>query len=421
MATFGKIEEYCESDEWVQYVERLEMYFEANDIDDDTKKRSILLTVCGPKTYRLIRGLTAPEKPKEKSYETLTELLEKHYNPRPSEIVQRFKFNMRTQKPGESLADFVADSRRLSEHCNFQTALEDMLRDRLVCGVRDKRIQRRLLAEDSLTFQKAWSIATAMDVADRNAADLQQATGDSKEIQVNKLQFNDRSHTKRENYQNERSATQSECYRCGQAHDPRKCRWKNAVCHACQKTGHLARRCQSKKKSEPESKEKKAHFLTDVQEEETEVSEKQEKGGQEYKLYTLNLMQTRADRSKPIVVPLTLNKTVCEMELDTGAAVTVINENMYKTVCNGANSPALEPSKCTLRTYTGERVDVLGQVKLPVQYKGQQQTLTAQVVPGAQPNLMGRDWLEHIQLNWKDIFMVKSEKQEESAQKPESC
>jgi hypothetical protein len=45
----------------------------------------------------------------------------------------------------------VAELRKLSEHCNFGTTLNDMLRNRLVCGVGDQRIQRRLLAEPDLT------------------------------------------------------------------------------------------------------------------------------------------------------------------------------------------------------------------------------------------------------------------------------
>ena len=43
-----------------------------------------------------------------------------------------------------------------------------MLRDRLVCGVNDERIQRRLLAERRLDFKKALELATAMEIADKN-------------------------------------------------------------------------------------------------------------------------------------------------------------------------------------------------------------------------------------------------------------
>ena len=42
--------------------------------------------------------------------------------------MQRYTFNKRIQKEGESIAEFVAELRKLSEHCDFDN-LEDMLRD----------------------------------------------------------------------------------------------------------------------------------------------------------------------------------------------------------------------------------------------------------------------------------------------------
>ena len=48
-----------------------------------------------------------------------------------------------------------------------------MLRDRLVCGIADEQIQRRLLAERELSFAKAWDIARAMEDASKNADEIQ--------------------------------------------------------------------------------------------------------------------------------------------------------------------------------------------------------------------------------------------------------
>ena len=60
----------------------------------------------------------------------------------------------------------------LSEHYDFQNTLEEMLRDRLVCGINDEQIQRRLLAESSLDFKKAMKLATSMETDAKNARDL---------------------------------------------------------------------------------------------------------------------------------------------------------------------------------------------------------------------------------------------------------
>ena len=143
MATFGNVGEFKETEEsWTQYAERLEQYFAANEIKDEKKQRAILLSVCGSKTYGLIRDLLQPKKPGDVELKETLEKLENHYSPKPSVIVERFKFHSRSRLERENVAEFVAGLRRLSEHCQFGTTLEDMLRDRLVCGISDDRIQR---------------------------------------------------------------------------------------------------------------------------------------------------------------------------------------------------------------------------------------------------------------------------------------
>ena len=89
----------------------------------------------------------SPQKSGEKLYEELVSVLADHFNPTPSETVQRFKFHSRFRKPSESVAEYVSELRSLAEFCNFGTALEDMLRDRIVCGICNTQIQKRLLAE----------------------------------------------------------------------------------------------------------------------------------------------------------------------------------------------------------------------------------------------------------------------------------
>ncbi|KAL1418535.1 hypothetical protein MTO96_005662 [Rhipicephalus appendiculatus] len=91
------------------YLEGLQFYFTANGVVEEEQQRAVLCIVCGPAT----------------------------------------------QQPGESIADFVADLRRLSEHCEFGVSLENLLRDLFVCGVRDEALQRRLLVEAALDFKKA--------------------------------------------------------------------------------------------------------------------------------------------------------------------------------------------------------------------------------------------------------------------------
>ena len=161
MATFGKINEFDSSKEdWNSYVEQLEFFFVANGIEENARKRAILLTSCGAACYKLFRGLTQPQKPGDKTYAQLIQLMKLHQNPEPNQIAERFKFNSRNRMPGESIAKYMAELRRLTEHCNYGDSLNDMLRDRLVCGVMHERTQQKLLSEgNGLTLQRLcpWS------------------------------------------------------------------------------------------------------------------------------------------------------------------------------------------------------------------------------------------------------------------------
>ena len=65
----------------------------------------------------------------------------------------------------------------MSEHCDFGVTLEDMIRDRLVCGVRDPKIQQSLLAETELSFDRALKIASVMERAEKNVCDIDGSSG----------------------------------------------------------------------------------------------------------------------------------------------------------------------------------------------------------------------------------------------------
>ena len=69
-AVFGTVTEFVEGvEEWPQYVDRLEQFFAANGFEVEGKKRSILLSVVGARTYQFLTSLVAPEKPGSKTYD----------------------------------------------------------------------------------------------------------------------------------------------------------------------------------------------------------------------------------------------------------------------------------------------------------------------------------------------------------------
>ncbi|KRZ54889.1 hypothetical protein T02_113 [Trichinella nativa] len=126
------------------------------------------MSVCGPSAYVIIRSLLTPRSLNEVTFEEIVSKVKEHFNPAPSEIVFRLRFHTRSQRPNESITEYVAALRNLSENCNFGNTLNDMLRDRLVGGIRDEVIQRGLLAEPNLTFDLAQKMAIAAETAQRN-------------------------------------------------------------------------------------------------------------------------------------------------------------------------------------------------------------------------------------------------------------
>jgi len=146
-AYIGSVGEFREGkEEWSQYAERLDHFILVNGIKDDQKK-DVFLAVIGPQAYKLLKSLIVPAKPGDKGYTELVQTLAKHYEPAPSEIVRQYRFNTRVRRKEESVATYVSELRGLAQFRSFGDSLETMLRDRLVCGINDEAVQRRLLAE----------------------------------------------------------------------------------------------------------------------------------------------------------------------------------------------------------------------------------------------------------------------------------
>ena len=80
-------------------------------------------------------------------------------------IAKRFTFHKRNQNPEESVAEYLGELHRLAARCSFEAYLEEALRDRLVCGLRNESMQKWLLSEADLTLEKAVKIAKSLEAA----------------------------------------------------------------------------------------------------------------------------------------------------------------------------------------------------------------------------------------------------------------
>ena len=395
MAVHGSLAPFNpEEKDWVEYTDRLSYYFTANGITDNARKRAILISCCGPATFRLIKTLAFPDQLNDFTFAQLVEKVKVHREPKASIIVQRFQFNSRTRSLDESVADYVAALRRLAEHCGFNDMLEEMLRDRVVCGINNSAIQKRLLAESDLTLTKAIAVAQAAEIADTGVRELQSSTtgasGGFPKEEKSLHKFTTTATVKPK----DNPGKSKDCYRCGAKHNPDQCRFKSEKCHACGKQGHISRVCRSKKKLQTSKNESSSQPTNQVIELTSSTTD-----------YTLFPVST--PEGKPLQTTIDVEDNPFVMEIDTGAAVSLINETTYKSSPFLSKLP-LQSSMVQLRTYTGETISVTGEILVKVQSGRQSHTLPLLVVPGQGPSLLGRNWLLKLQLDWKNIFSLRS-------------
>ena len=102
----------------------------------------------------------------------------------------------------------------------------------------------------------------------------------------------------------------------------------------------------------------------------------------------------------PLETEVCINKETVVMEIDTGAGLSLISQETYSTKFGYCQ---LQPTDIQLRTYGGQPIPVLGLLNVTVQYESQSAILPLLVVVGNGPNLLGRNWLSTIKLNWKTI------------------
>lgn len=309
-----------------------------------------------------------------KSYTDIVTVLNEHFSPKPIVIAERFRFHNRSQHKSETVVQYVAVLKKLSEHCEFGTHLQDALRDRFVCGLKTESTQKRLLTEAALTFKKAVEIAVSMETATRESQHL------CGSLKVHALSLQEKGGNK--------------CYHCGKTnHNEKDCYFKEQQCHNCGKKGHISRVCRIRGKAMTEGKQTKSKRVKNVQQKrkvhqmDMKDSSSDNATDTELPLYAL----TKKEDCSHICLKPKVEGEILEMELDTGAAVSLISRTLY-------NAQLAHKPLCTtdvlLRTYPGEVVSPVGVIVVKVKMNKQKAKLPLYVVEGNAPPLFGREWLK---------------------------
>ncbi len=76
----------------------------------------------------------------------------------------------------------------------------------------------------------------------------------------------------------------------------------------------------------------------------------------------------------------------------------------YTATWPGAQRPQLRPT--AVKLCTGEQIQVKGAIPVRVHYGHQDLHLTLIIVDKCGPTLLGRDWLQHLKIDWPSLCQI---------------
>lgn len=207
------------AEDWPRWIKRFDRFRIASGMEtqaDENQVNALIYTMGEDAEDILVSLHLSPAEASD--YATVKDRLDAHFITRRNVIFERAKFNQRQQEAGEPADCFITALHCLAEHCGYGALHDEMVRDRLVVGLRDKRLSEQLQMDPELTLEKA-----VVRVKQSKQAKTQPR-------------------------QTFKKAKDRQCTRCGdiKGHNLQQCPAREATCNHCRKKGHYARVCRAK-------------------------------------------------------------------------------------------------------------------------------------------------------------------------------
>ena len=156
--------------------------------------------------------------------------------PRKNVPFERYRFNQRVQEDGESYEQYRTAVQKLAESCDFDTiTLEEILRDRLVFGIRDTKVKERLLRQSGLTLAKKDEICRAAESMITQMKIVKDAETDVSKVDTVNASCNKRPNNKINRRRQRGQGQIKQCENCGYQHSANR--------ESCPAFGKDCRRC----------------------------------------------------------------------------------------------------------------------------------------------------------------------------------
>ena len=380
------------------YVIRFELFCVSEGIEPKLKAPKFLSAIDS-KSFTLALNLLHPKSIQHATYDEVVNVLKKHYKPKVMVIYERFMFNMRVQKPSESISEYLAALKHMARTCNFGSILDDMLRDRFVAGMRDQSVQQKLLAIEDIDLERAVNISIAREASMRDTIPTYRRHDPDGRNDVRKI--NSRKNFSPKNSHKNSNTPQgnppSKCKSCGGDHWRQDCKYRHAKCFNCSGEGHISKVC-SKNSNRSEKNYKNSRPNTNQVAERPE-RENQARGEERPDVSYHNVYHVSFHNVPPIVYRLQVGATSVPAEVDTGAFYALMSYNTYeKTWPKPTDRPKLAKCKIRLTAYGGTEISVLGSISVPIKLEAQDEPVVSEFIIVRQngPTLIGRSMMKDL-------------------------
>ncbi len=193
---------------WDRWLNRFERYRMASGLSEQSSERqATTLMYCLGEEAEDVLAASALTSEERKNYAKVKNHFTDVFIGKRNIIYERAVFNSRSQKNGESFESFVTDLRKLVHHCSYGTLRDELIRDRIVVGILDKKLSEQLQCDAELTLEKALAKCRQKEALRHQQAECVQSQKKSPLSGTKKPAV--------------LSATKSEsCWFCGSAHCP---------------------------------------------------------------------------------------------------------------------------------------------------------------------------------------------------------
>ncbi|UYV79048.1 hypothetical protein LAZ67_17000865 [Cordylochernes scorpioides] len=252
--------DFSTPNEWPKWRKRFERYLVVSGMKkkEEADKIDLFMYLMGDRADDIFRTFKFEKEEEATKIDSVLKAFDSHFCVRKNIIYERAKFNSRIQEDREPVDEFITSLYKLADSCEFEGLHEQLIRDRIVVGVRDKALFERMQLDSELTLEKAVKMVRQQEAVRQQQVDLQRPSTSQK---VNQVKFNSKKQSPKQQQQpsrkKEKSAkTRSRCPKCGgfTHREGQACRAEGQRCNLCSKTGHFANCCPDKQAKTAEVK-----------------------------------------------------------------------------------------------------------------------------------------------------------------------